>query len=104
MSTIERADSGVATKTAGPDGESVVWYAVSAHDAVSQLAVDPEQGLDAAEAARRLAEYGPNPLTTEPPPSIWVIGRGQLSNPMNIMLIIVAIAGIAIAQVATAIL
>ena len=52
-------------------------------------------------ARQRLAQYGPNQLTTEPPPSIWAVALGQLSNPMNIMLIIVAVASIAIGQVAT---
>ena len=50
---------------------------------------------------RRLAEYGPNELPTEPPPSVWTVARGQLSNPMNIMLLIVCVASFAIAQVAT---
>ena len=47
----------------------------------------------------RLAEYGPNQLAVEPPPSLWVVARGQLSNPMNIMLVIVAVASFAIGQV-----
>ena len=40
---------------------------------------------------------------TEPPPSLWVVARAQLSNPMNIMLVIVAVASFAIGQVATGI-
>src|SRR5262249_56003088 len=40
---------------------------------------------------------------TEPPPSVWVVARGQLSNPMNIMLLIVCGASFAIAQWATAV-
>ena len=52
---------------------------------------------------RRLAEYGPNQLATEPPPSLWSVALGQLSNPMNIMLVIVAVASLAIGQVATGI-
>jgi Ca2+-transporting ATPase len=51
-----------------------------------------------------LLEYGPNELATEPPPSTWAIAREQLANPMNIMLIIVAIASFAIEQVATGII
>ena len=65
------------------------------------VGVDPDQGLDVGEAVRRLAEYGPNELPTEPPPSVWTVARGQLSNPMNIMLLIVCVASFAIAQVAT---
>ena len=66
-----------------------------------RIGVDPDQGLDVGEAGRRLAEYGPNELPTEPPPSVWTVARAQLSNPMNIMLLIVCVASFAIAQVAT---
>jgi Ca2+-transporting ATPase len=64
------------------------------------MGVDLDQGLDADAVGRRLAEYGPNVLPTEPPPSVWVVGRGQLSNPMNIMLLIADGASFAIGQVA----
>jgi magnesium-transporting ATPase (P-type) len=49
-----------------------------------------------AEATRRLAEHGPN----ERPPSIGVVARGQLANPMNIILVIVCAASFAIGLVA----
>ena len=75
--------------TTKPPPEQVAWYTLSAHDAADRLGVDPDQGLSADQAARLLAEYGPNELPTEPPPSVWVVARGQLSNPMNIMLLIV---------------
>ena len=39
---------------------------------------------------------------TEPPPSVWVVGRGQLVNPMNIMLLLVVAASFAIVQIPTA--
>ena len=58
------------------------------------------EGLAAAEAERRLGEYGPNELATEPPPSMWVVARGQLVNPMNIMLLLVVAASFAIVQIA----
>src|SRR5215831_14457011 len=90
------------TTTKPPAGDAV-WYTLSAADAAAQLHVDPDQGLGTEDAARRLAEYGPNELPTEPPPSAWVVARGQLSNPMNIMLLIVCGASFAIAQWATAV-
>ena len=89
--------------TTKPPPEQVAWYTLSAHDAADRLGVDPDQGLSADQAARLLAEYGPNELPTEPPPSVWVVARGQLSNPMNIMLLIVCGASFAIAQWATAV-
>ena len=83
-----------------PSGD-VAWYALSAQDAARQIGVDPDQGLDVGEVTRRLAEYGANELPVEPPPSVWSVARGQLLNPMNIMLLIVCAASFAIAQVAT---
>ena len=55
--------------------EGVLWYALPAEDAADRIGVDPDQGLSVDEAGRRLAEYGPNELPTEPPPS--VDGRGR---------------------------
>ena len=81
--------------------EHAAWYALSAQEAARATNVDPDQGLGAGDVTHRLAEYGPNELPIEPPPSVWVVGRGQLLNPMNIMLLIVCAASFAIAQVAT---
>src|SRR5690348_14420270 len=78
------------------------WYAVAAPDVASQLEVDSARGLDAAEVTSRLERYGPNALPTEEPPSIWVVARGQLANPMNIMLLIVTAASLLIGEVPTA--
>src|SRR5215472_13778153 len=83
--------------------EDIAWYALSAADAAQRLGVVPDQGLRAGEAVRRLEEYGPNELPNEPPPSRWAVAREQLTNPMNIMLLIVGAASIAIGQVPTAI-
>ena len=83
--------------------EQVAWYTLSAQAAAGRLGVDTDQGLSGEQAARLLAEYGPNELPTEPPPSVWVVARGQLANPMNIMLLIVCGASFGIAQWATAV-
>ncbi len=77
------------------------WHSRTADDIAAELGVDHGVGLDAAEVERRLTEYGPNELPKEPPPSTWVIARGQLSNPMNIMLLITAAASFAIGQIPT---
>jgi P-type Ca2+ transporter type 2C len=89
--------------TTKPQDHAITWYTLSADDAAAQLGVNPDQGLSAEKAAQLLAEYGPNELPTEPPPSMWVVARAQLSNPMNIMLLIVCGASFAIAQWATAV-
>src|SRR6476620_9430948 len=91
------------TATGQPAGGGLAWYALSAQDVTAQMDVDADQGLTAAEVERRLAEYGPNELPTEPPPSVWSVARGQLANPMNIMLIIVSIASFSIGQIGTGI-
>src|SRR5690242_2146810 len=85
-----------------PAGGGLTWYALSAQDVTAQMGVDADTGLTVAEVERRQAEYGPNELPTEPPPSIWVVAREQLMNPMNIMLLIVVAASFAIVQIATA--
>jgi Ca2+-transporting ATPase len=82
--------------------EDLAWYALSAEAVAGQLGVDPAVGLDAGEVTERLAQYGPNELPTEPPPSMWAVARGQLVNPMNIMLLLVVAASFAIVQIATA--
>ena len=81
--------------------ETIDWYALSAAEVATRLGTDPDRGLDADEVGRRRAQYGPNELATEPPPSVWSVARGQLSNPMNIMLLIVSVASFVIGQVAT---
>ena len=83
--------------------EEIAWYSVPTQDAARRLNVMPDRGLEDYEAARRLAEHGPNELPKEQPPSRWSVARGQLLNPMNIMLLIVGAASIAIGQVPTAI-
>jgi Ca2+-transporting ATPase len=90
------------THDAGTD--QTAWYSLSTSDALLRLGADAEQGLDAVAVTGRLSEYGPNALPTERPPSLWDVARGQLSNPMNIMLLIVGVASLAIGQVATGIM
>src|SRR6516225_5905929 len=91
-----------ATTAAKHPGGDTAWYALPADDVITRLGVNADEGLSAAEVERRLAEYGPNALPTEPAPSVWEVARGQLVNPMNIMLLLVVAASFAIVQIATA--
>src|SRR3954468_15493794 len=84
--------------------EALPPYLCSAEQAVVDYGADVRSGLTHREAARRLQESGPNTLTSEKPPSIWVVALSQLRDPMNIMLIVVAVASLLIAQVSTAVL
>jgi Ca2+-transporting ATPase len=77
------------------------WYSLSPSEALTNLDVEQEQGLAQAEVERRLAEYGPNEVASEPPPTLWSMAKAQIANPMNIMLLIVSIASFAIDQIAT---
>ena len=80
------------------------WYALNAGDAARLLQTDPAAGLTTGEAGRRLAEYGPNAIPKEPPPSRWSIALAQLADPMNIMLVAVAIISILVGEVSTGLL
>jgi P-type Ca2+ transporter type 2C len=80
------------------------WHALSVEDVVARVGGDVEDGLDADEVRRRLAQFGRNEIATEPPPTLWAVAKGQLANPMNIMLLIVSIASFVIAQVATGVI
>src|SRR3954462_6088511 len=77
------------------------WYSMSVDEATEQLHVDLSRGLDADEVTRRREEHGRNELPTEPPPSLLAVARGQLVNPMNVMLLIVGITCFSITEVAT---
>ena len=88
------------TTTSQP-ADRTAWHTLEPTVVARELGVAPDEGLSAEEVRRRLDEYGPNQLPTEPPPSVWVVARGQLANPMNIMLLIVSVASFAILQVAT---
>ncbi|MCP4436917.1 MAG: cation-translocating P-type ATPase [Actinomycetia bacterium] len=67
-------------------------------------AVDPGQGLTKQEAALRLGRVGPNEIPKQPPPSFWEVVLKALRDPMNMMLVAVAVASILIGQVSTGIL
>src|SRR5437764_904053 len=65
-----------------PAGGGLTWYALPAQDVTAQMGVDADTGLTVAEVERRQAEYGPNELPTEPPPSMWEVARTGESAPV----------------------
>jgi Ca2+-transporting ATPase len=79
-------------------------YLLSVDQVVAGSGADLDRGLTHREAERRLQQFGPNKLTSEKPPSTWAVALAQLRDPMNIMLIAVAVASLLIAQVSTAVL
>src|SRR6478735_1309721 len=79
-------------------------YARAANDVAAALETDPSTGLTSAEAASRLARYGPNKITGEKPPSVFKVALAQRRDPMNIMLIAVTAVSFAIGQVSTGVI
>ncbi|UOE42983.1 cation-translocating P-type ATPase [Agromyces larvae] len=59
-----------------------------AADVARALAVDPETGLTAAEAARRLAEHGPNELRSTKKNPLWRRILAQFTDPLIILLLV----------------
>ena len=65
--------------------------------AVAQhLGVDPARGLSADEAARRLAEHGPNSLREAPPRPAWRRMLAQFRDPLVYLLGIAVIVALAV--------
>src|SRR5689334_17188654 len=92
----------IPVQRSAPPGGGAEPYLRRAEDVVADLGTDVGAGLGYHEAARRLQETGPNKLSSEKPPSIWVVGLAQLRDPMNIMLVAVAAASAVIGQLSTA--
>ena len=83
---------------------TTAYYNEDAAAVVAALGSDERSGLPVAEASSRLSQYGPNQITSEKPPSIWAVGLQQLRDPMNIMLVAVAVVSLAIGEISTALL
>ena len=67
------------------------WYQIGPGEALARLNVDPAQGLDEAEAERRMGEYGPNELVDRGARSPWRILLDQLTGVLTIILILSAV-------------
>jgi P-type Ca2+ transporter type 2C len=66
-----------------------LWHALSSQDVLIQLNASPA-GLDPAEAARRLAEHGPNELPAAETISPWSILFAQFKNVLIVILLVAA--------------
>lgn len=63
---------------------------------VERLETDPERGLTAQEAARRLAEVGPNTVESVPPVPTWKKLVAQFRSPLIYLLLAALIASLAV--------
>ncbi len=66
------------------------WYKLSTEDALSTLDTNPQTGLTSAEAAARLAQYGPNEIEEKAARSRWAILAEQFTGILTILLVIAA--------------
>ena len=66
-------------------------YLSSAHDVLKEVNTRAEEGLTSDEAARRLAENGPNELEKEKKTPMWIRFFQQMADPMVIMLLVAAV-------------
>lgn len=66
---------------------TVPWHTRTVEDVLSELQTTPD-GLSSAEAARRLAQYGPNELQEVRRISPWSILLAQFKNVLIIILLI----------------
>lgn len=70
-------------------------WAADATDVAERLHTRLESGLDAAEAARRLAVHGPNELAAEPPVPAWRRFLAQFHDPLIYLLIAAVVISVA---------
>jgi Ca2+-transporting ATPase len=74
--------------------EATVWHVLTREGAVQELHVEPESGLTSAEAAERLAHYGPNRFAEAKAESRWGAFLRQYEDPMQIVLLVAGIISI----------
>jgi len=74
------------------------WHRLDAQEAVEQINSDLQNGLNSAEAARRLAEHGPNELVERGHRSPWAILLEQFTGIMVVILMISAVVSIILGE------
>ena len=71
-----------------------IWHVLTREGTVQELHVEPERGLTSAEAAERLARYGPNGFEEAKGESRWHAFLRQYRDPMQIVLLIAGVISI----------
>ncbi len=84
------------TETAPPTtaAEAPTWHVLSGDGVAEALHVAPDRGLDRAEAAERLATYGPNRFAEAQPEPRWHAFVRQYQDPMQIVLLVAGVISI----------
>jgi P-type Ca2+ transporter type 2C len=91
----------VAPRPAAPSPQAAEWHRLPVERVLDELGTNPD-GLSATEAARRLAEVGPNELARPDKPSVLKLALVQVNDPMNLMLLVVLAVSLVIGQTSTA--
>jgi Ca2+-transporting ATPase len=76
-----------ATDTATTGAAAAAWHALSPDDALKQQGVEVAKGLSAAEAASRLARFGPNKFAEAAKEPRWQAFLRQYRDPMQLVLL-----------------
>jgi P-type Ca2+ transporter type 2C len=79
---------------AEPATNGTAWHVLTRDDAVHELHVEPELGLTSAEAAERLAKYGPNRFAEAKTESRLHAFLRQYRDPMQIVLLVAGVISI----------
>jgi Ca2+-transporting ATPase len=74
--------------------EDKQWFALAGDAVAGELGVDTHAGLSAAEAAKRLAQYGPNAFTAAKTEPRWQAFVRQYRDPMQIVLLVAGVGSI----------
>jgi Ca2+-transporting ATPase len=85
-------------------GQGPAWHTLSIDEALRGQSVDAATGLSQAEAETRLKKYGPNAFTAEKKEPSWRAFLRQYQDPMQILLLVAAVASLFIQQWGTALL
>jgi len=85
---------------ASTEAGAAAWHAVAVSDTVSRTRSDLVQGLSSAEAASRLARYGPNIVAEDAPPGWAATLAHQFTSPLVLLLMLAAMAAAALGRLA----
>jgi P-type Ca2+ transporter type 2C len=87
-----------------PPGQGPAWHTLSIEDALQKQGVDAAAGLSQTEAETRLKKFGPNAFTVAQKDPGWRAFLRQYQDPMQILLLVAAIACLFIQQWGTALM
>jgi P-type Ca2+ transporter type 2C len=95
---VERPSEATMTQlTDAPDAPAEAqstWYAIGSDAVAAELGVNPAEGLSSAEAAERMARYGPNKFAEGKTEPRWRAFVRQYRDPMQVVLLVAGIGSI----------